>query len=141
MTDPSYSDDKRAKRYIDILYAVADSDYGIPRRCPCGGQIFVQICKAQAEIGKKYFICKDFEGDGLHRKKEWDEAIAEETEMLKKKVEGHERRIRSLNSMENCIKILEEDEKNNAAEIDEIKCFLENHYPKNSTSCNRWCTL
>ena len=77
----------------------------------------------------------------MHRKKEWDKAIAEETEMLKKKVEGHERRIRSLNSMENCIKILEEDEKNNAAEIDEIKCFLENHYPKNFTSCNIWCTL
>ncbi|KAF2604422.1 hypothetical protein F2Q70_00024872 [Brassica cretica] len=127
MTDPSYSDDKRAKRYSDMLYAVAD--YGIPRRCPCGGQIVIQICNAQAGIGKKYFICKDIEGDGLHRKKEWDEAIAEETEMLKKKVEGHERRIRSLNSMENHIKILEEDEKNNAAEIDEIKYFLKNRYP------------
>ncbi|WZZ48982.1 hypothetical protein YC2023_049089 [Brassica napus] len=76
MTDPSYSDDKRAKR-----------------------------------------------------KKEWDEAIAEETVMLKKKVEGHECRIRSLNSMENRIKILEEDEKNNAAEIDDIKYFLKNRYP------------
>ncbi|CAN6816026.1 unnamed protein product, partial [Brassica oleracea var. botrytis] len=118
MTDPSYSDDKRANRCIDLLYAVTDSDYGIPRRCPCGGQIVIQICNAQADIGKKYFICKDFEGDGLHRKKEWDDAIAEETEMLKKKVEGHERRIQRLNSMENRIKILEEDEKNNAAEID-----------------------
>ncbi|KAF3578910.1 hypothetical protein DY000_02029115 [Brassica cretica] len=121
MTDPSYSDDKRAKRYSDMLYAVAD--YGIPRRCPCGGQIVIQICNTQAYIGKKYFICKDIE------KERWDEAIAEETEMLKKKVESHERRIRSLNSMENCIKILEEDEKNNAAEIDEIKYFLKNRYP------------
>ena len=68
----------------------------------------------------------NLQGDGLHRKKEWDEAIAEETEMLKKKVEGHERRIRSLNSMENRIKIQEEDEKNNVAKIDEIKYFLKN---------------
>ncbi|WZZ45407.1 hypothetical protein YC2023_041666 [Brassica napus] len=100
MTDPSYSDDKRANRCIDLLYAVTDSDYGIPRRCPCGGQIVIQICN-------------------------------EETEMLKKKVEGHERRIQRLNSMENRIKILEEDEKNNAAEIDEIKYFLKNRYPNN----------
>ncbi|KAF2568513.1 hypothetical protein F2Q70_00025598 [Brassica cretica] len=107
MTDPSYSGDKRAKWYIDMLYTVADSDYRIPRRCPCGGQI----------------------DDGLHIKKEWDEAIAEETGMLKKKVDGHECRIRSLNSMENRIKIIEEDEKNNAAEIDEIKYFLKNRYP------------
>ncbi|KAF3548012.1 hypothetical protein DY000_02008378 [Brassica cretica] len=135
MTDPSYSDDKRAKRYIDILYAVADSDYGIPRRCPCGGQISYRSVKHKQKLERNTSLAKTL------RKKEWDEAIAEETEMLKKKVEGHERRIRSLNSMENCIKILEEDEKNNAAEIDEIKCFLENHYPKNSTSCNIWCTL
>ncbi|KAF2601251.1 hypothetical protein F2Q70_00025600 [Brassica cretica] len=96
MTDPSYSDDKRAKRYIDMLYTVADSDYEIPRRCPCGGQIVIHICNAESDIGKKYFIFKDFEDDGLHIKKEWDEAIAEETGMLKKKVDGHECRIRSL---------------------------------------------
>ncbi|XP_013704929.1 uncharacterized protein LOC106408773 [Brassica napus] len=141
MTDPSYSDDKRAKRYMDMLQIVADSDYGIPRRCPCGGQIVIQICNAQADIGKKYFICKAFEDDGLHRKKEWDEAIEEETEMLRKKVDGHERRIRSLNSMENRINIIEEDEKNNAAEIDEIKYFLKLVTPMISTSCKLWCTL
>ena len=64
MTDPNYSDDKRAKRYMDMLQFVADSDYGIPRRYPCGGQIVIQIviqiCNAQADIGKKYFICKAF---------------------------------------------------------------------------------
>ena len=49
---------------MDMLQFVADSDYGIPRRYPCGGQIVIQIviqiCNAQADIGKKYFICKAF---------------------------------------------------------------------------------
>ena len=61
--------------------------------------------------------------------------------MLRKKVDGHERRIRSLNSMENRINIIEEDEKNNAAEIDEIKYFLKLVTPMISTSCKLWCTL
>ena len=49
--------------------------------------------------------------------------------MLRKKVDGHERRIWSLNSMENRIDIIEENEKNTATEIEEIKYFLKTRYP------------
>ncbi|KAG2265457.1 hypothetical protein Bca52824_072536 [Brassica carinata] len=38
--------------------------------------------------------------DGLHRKKEWDEAIEEETKKLTRKVDDHKLKIRSLYSIE-----------------------------------------
>lgn len=65
MTDPSYEDDKIHRRYMDMLKFIADSGNGIPQRCPCDGQIIIQICKAGTYIGKKYFICKDIEVTNL----------------------------------------------------------------------------
>ncbi|CDY71739.1 BnaCnng74220D [Brassica napus] len=53
-----------------------------------------------------YFFCKHFENDGLHRKKEWDEAIEEETKKLTRKVDHHELKIRSLYSIEDSLSLL-----------------------------------
>ncbi|KAL0702203.1 hypothetical protein Bca4012_058325 [Brassica carinata] len=100
MTVPSYSDEKRARRYVDMLHFIANSDYGIPEYCPCGSQIIIKISKAEADVGKKFFVCKDFENDGLHRKKELNGAIEEETRRLRTKVDDNERRIRSLGPLE-----------------------------------------
>ncbi|KAF2542473.1 hypothetical protein F2Q68_00031680 [Brassica cretica] len=125
----SYEDDKKHKRYNDMLFFVADSDNGIPLRCPCGGQIVIHVCKAGTNIGKKYFVYKHFENDGSHRKKEWDEAIEEETKKLTRKVDDHELKIRSLYSIEDHLSRLEEDGKKNAEEIEDLKYFLKNHYP------------
>ncbi|WZZ60314.1 hypothetical protein YC2023_060421 [Brassica napus] len=83
-----------------MLFFVADSDNEILLRCPCGGQIVIHVFKTGKDIGKKYFVCKHFENDGLHRKKEWDEAIEEETKKLTKKVADDELKIRSLYSIE-----------------------------------------
>ncbi|KAL0655845.1 hypothetical protein Bca4012_076429 [Brassica carinata] len=63
------------------------------------------------------------------RKKEWDEAIEQETQRLTRKVDDHERKIRRLNSIEYCVSSLEEDEKKNAEDIEELKYFLKNRYP------------
>ncbi|KAG5397550.1 hypothetical protein IGI04_019364 [Brassica rapa subsp. trilocularis] len=123
MTNPSYEDDKEHKRYSDMLFFVADSDNGTLLRCPCGGQIVIHVCKAGKDIGKKYF------NDGLHRKKEWDEAIEEETKKLTRKVDDHELKIRSLYSIEDRLSRLKEDGKKNAQEIKELKYFLKNCYP------------
>ncbi|KAF3563792.1 hypothetical protein DY000_02016742 [Brassica cretica] len=68
--------------------------------------------------------------DGLHRKKEWDEGIEEETKKLTRKVDDHELKIRSLYSTEDRLSRLEEDEKKNAEEIEDLKYFLKNRYPK-----------
>ncbi|KAG2329859.1 hypothetical protein Bca4012_020616 [Brassica carinata] len=50
-------------------------------------------------IPKKYFVCKDFKNDGLHRKKEWTEAIEDETRRLKATVGDNESRMRSLGGL------------------------------------------
>ncbi|CAN6854022.1 unnamed protein product [Brassica oleracea] len=63
------------------------------------------------------------------RKKEWDEAIEEETKKLTRKVDDHELKIRSLYSIEDRLSRLEEDEKKNAEEIEDLKYFLKNRYP------------
>ncbi|KAL0729828.1 hypothetical protein Bca4012_025921 [Brassica carinata] len=117
MTDPSYSDEKRVRRNVDVLHFVSDSDYGIMERCPCGSKIIIEISKAEADIGKKFFVCKDFENDGLHRKKEWNEAIEEETRRLRTKVDDNERRIRSLGALEYKIDGIDKTSKKNADEI------------------------
>ncbi|WZZ00363.1 hypothetical protein YC2023_072691 [Brassica napus] len=56
-------------------------------------------------------------------------AIEEETKKLTRKVDDHELKIRSLYSIEDRLSRLEEDEKKNAEEIEELKYFLKNRYP------------
>ncbi|KAL0722868.1 hypothetical protein Bca4012_037467 [Brassica carinata] len=97
--DDNYSD-LDGSSYINMVYAVNDSNYGIPESCPCGSQITVEISTKEAGIGKKYFVCKDFKNDGLHRKKEWNEAIEDETRRLKEKVADNEGRLCSLGVLE-----------------------------------------
>ncbi|KAG2271081.1 hypothetical protein Bca52824_065636 [Brassica carinata] len=46
--------------YVDMLYAMNDSNFGIPDRCPCGSAIIIQISTEAVAIPKKYFVCKDF---------------------------------------------------------------------------------
>ncbi|KAG2312664.1 hypothetical protein Bca52824_024221 [Brassica carinata] len=99
MSDPSYSDSEGTS-YMEMVYLVNDSDFGILERCPCGSQIIIQISTEAGAIPKKYFVCKDFKNDGLHRKKEWTEAIEDETRRLKTKVGDNESRMRSLGGLE-----------------------------------------
>ncbi|CAF1805074.1 unnamed protein product [Brassica napus] len=42
--------------HVDMLYAVNDSNFGIPDRCPCGSAIIIQISTEAAAIPKKYFV-------------------------------------------------------------------------------------
>ena len=55
---------KRQNDYINMLVFVADSEYGIPRRCPCGGRIIDEVClKDDYDTlpGKRFFTCKNYE--------------------------------------------------------------------------------
>ncbi|WZZ69709.1 hypothetical protein YC2023_081079 [Brassica napus] len=103
--------------YVDMLYAVNDSNFGIPDRCPCGSAIIIQISTEAAAIPKKYFVCKDFKNDRLHRKQEWTAAIEDETRRLKETVDDHESRIRSLGRVEYRIDRIDEDAQKNDGEI------------------------
>ena len=55
---------KRQNDYINMLGFVADSEDGIPRRCPCGGRIIHEVCgKDDYDTlpGKRFFTCKNYE--------------------------------------------------------------------------------
>ena len=57
-------DSKRTKEYINMLSSVADSEYGITTRCPCGGSIIHEVRRKDEYDtlpGKRFFTCKNYE--------------------------------------------------------------------------------
>ncbi|KAF3511297.1 hypothetical protein F2Q69_00007824 [Brassica cretica] len=57
-------DRKRQQEYFNMLGNVADSQYGIPRRCPCGGRIIDEVrVKEEYDTlpGKRFFTCINYE--------------------------------------------------------------------------------
>ena len=57
-------DTKRHQEYCNMLGYVADSEYGIPRRCPCGGRIIDEVrVKEEHDThpGKRFFSCINYE--------------------------------------------------------------------------------
>ncbi|KAL0729486.1 hypothetical protein Bca4012_025579 [Brassica carinata] len=109
MSDDDNYSDSDGSSYMNMVLMIAHSDHGIPDSCPCGSQIMVEISKDGADIGKKYFVCKDFKDDGLHRKKEWNEAIEDETRRLKDKVAANEAKIRSFGPIEFQVDMIKKD--------------------------------
>ncbi|KAL0885091.1 hypothetical protein Bca101_009073 [Brassica carinata] len=85
MSDDDNYIDSDGSSYINMVLAVAHSDHGIPDSCPCGSQITVEISKDGADIGKKYFVCKDFKFDRMDRdSKKNAEEIADLKDIIKK---------------------------------------------------------
>ncbi|KAG2305287.1 hypothetical protein Bca4012_064349 [Brassica carinata] len=116
MSNPRNTDSDGTS-YMEMIYLVNDSDFGIPEHCPCGSQIIIQISTEAEAIPKKYFVCKDFKNNGLHRKKEWTEAIEDETRCLKTKVGDNESRMRSLGGLEYRIDGIDKASQKNDGEI------------------------
>ncbi|WZZ50654.1 hypothetical protein YC2023_050761 [Brassica napus] len=57
-------DRKRQQEYFNMLGNVADSEYGIPRRCPCSGRIIDEVrVKEEYDTlhGKHFFTCINYE--------------------------------------------------------------------------------
>ncbi|KAL0863512.1 hypothetical protein Bca101_042630 [Brassica carinata] len=71
-------DGKRQKDHIDMLGFVADSEYGIPKRCSCGLEKLLMFV---------YVVTK---ANGLHYRQPWVVAVQEEFERLTKRVEEAE---------------------------------------------------
>ncbi|KAG2265236.1 hypothetical protein Bca52824_072315 [Brassica carinata] len=84
---------KRQNHHINMLGFVADSEYGIPRRCPCGGRLINEV-RGKEDYdtlpGKRFFTCKNCEADGLHYRQPWVIGVQEELERLTKRVEEAE---------------------------------------------------
>ncbi|KAL0702499.1 hypothetical protein Bca4012_058621 [Brassica carinata] len=99
---------KRQKEYINMLTYVNDSQYGIPRKCPCGGSIINEVSRKEENDtvpGKRFFTCKNYEVIG----------VQEEIERLTKRmVEAEEVMLetsklsREMERLEVCINFFRE---------------------------------
>ncbi|KAL0806401.1 hypothetical protein Bca101_098893 [Brassica carinata] len=79
----------------------ADAQQGIPKLCPCGS-ITKEVVDEEETYdylpGKRYFICKDYENDGLHFRQPWVMGMQQEVERLK--VRFHEQeKLRECESL------------------------------------------
>ncbi|WZY78243.1 hypothetical protein YC2023_024627 [Brassica napus] len=96
---------KKLKKHYDMLGFVADAQYGIPTRCPCGGEIMTNVSptpKYKSDFdtlpGSRYFTCKNYEvkltstlvetvqDDGLHFRQPWAFGVQQEVERLRGEV-------------------------------------------------------
>ncbi|KAL0747410.1 hypothetical protein Bca101_029412 [Brassica carinata] len=58
------SHSKKQKDYVNMLSYTCDSEYGIPRRCACGGRIIDEVRVKQeydTQPGKRFFTCANHE--------------------------------------------------------------------------------
>ncbi|KAG2292472.1 hypothetical protein Bca52824_039141 [Brassica carinata] len=112
MMDPAEErrDTNRQKDYINMLGYVADSEYGIPTRCPCGGRIIDEVWGKEdydTLPGKHFFTCKNYQADGFHYRQSWVIGVQEEIERLTKRVEEAEQVINGVPKLNNQIETLE----------------------------------
>uniref|UniRef100_A0A0D3DU05 Zinc finger GRF-type domain-containing protein n=1 Tax=Brassica oleracea var. oleracea TaxID=109376 RepID=A0A0D3DU05_BRAOL len=112
---------KRQNDYINMLGFVADSEDGIPRRCPCGGRIIHEICgKDDYDTlpGKRFFTCKNYEADGFHYRQPWVIGVQEEIERLTKRVEEADQVMMGVSNLSKQIETLEEQVKILSGQVD-----------------------
>ncbi|KAG2308548.1 hypothetical protein Bca52824_028296 [Brassica carinata] len=116
-------DTKRQKDYINMLGYVADSEYGIPTRCPCGGRIIHEVRRKEeydTVPGKRFFTCKNYEADGFHYRQPWVIGVQEEIERLSKRVEEAEQVINGMPKLNYQIETLEAQVKILTVQVDNL---------------------
>ncbi|KAF2545262.1 hypothetical protein F2Q70_00023370 [Brassica cretica] len=60
-------------------------------------------------LGKRYFICKDFENDGLHFRQPWVTAIHEEVERLKERYHEQAKLLRKCQALKDQVRMLQDE--------------------------------
>ncbi|KAG2320433.1 hypothetical protein Bca52824_013646 [Brassica carinata] len=101
---------KRHKESIEMLRYVCDSEYGIPKGCPCGGRIIHEVREKDdydTQPGKRYFTCKNYEADGFHYRQPWVVGVQEEIELLTNRVVEAEQGMKALSNLNNKMQTLE----------------------------------
>ncbi|KAG2328107.1 hypothetical protein Bca52824_010835 [Brassica carinata] len=114
---------KRQKDYINMLGFVADLEYGIPRRCPCGGRIIDEVRRKDdynTLPGKRFFTCKNYEADGFHYRQPWVVGVQEEIERLTKRVEEAEEVMLETSNLSKQIETLQEQVKILSGQVDQL---------------------
>ncbi|WZZ52994.1 hypothetical protein YC2023_053101 [Brassica napus] len=110
--DPA-EEKRNSKRQIDynnMLGFVADSEYRIPRKCPCGGRIIDEVRRKDeydTHPGKRFFTCINHEADGFHYRQPWVIGVQEEIERLTKRVVKAEDVTRGMSKVTKQIETLE----------------------------------
>ncbi|KAG2303177.1 hypothetical protein Bca52824_031828 [Brassica carinata] len=116
-------DSKRHKEYANMLRYTCDSEYGIPRRCSCGGRIIDEV-KVKEEHdtlpGKRFFTCANYEANGLHIRQPWVIGVQEQLEWLTKRVEAAEEEIKFITSLKHQIQTLEGKAKELNLQVDRL---------------------
>ncbi|XP_033146183.1 uncharacterized protein LOC117133627 isoform X2 [Brassica rapa] len=117
------SHSKRQKEYFDMLQYTCDSEYGIPRRCSCGGRIIDEV-RAKEEYdtlpGKRFFTCVNYEADGFHYRQPWVFGVQEQMERLLKRLEEAEEVMKWVPSLKNNIQTLEAEAKGLSDQVDRL---------------------
>ncbi|XP_022549872.2 uncharacterized protein LOC111201821 [Brassica napus] len=102
-------DMKAHKAYYNMLHFVADAQQGIPKLCPCGS-ITKEVVDEEDTYdylpGKRYFICKDYENDGLHFRQPWVMGMQQEVERLKVRFQEQEKLLRECESLKGQVRML-----------------------------------
>ncbi|XP_048619827.1 uncharacterized protein LOC106424572 [Brassica napus] len=114
---------KRQKEFINMQGYVADSEYEIPTRCPCGGRIIDEVRGKDGYdtlSGKRFFTCKNYEADGFHYRQPWVIDVQEHIECLTKRVEEVELVIKWVSEVNNKIERLEAEVKALNREVDNL---------------------
>ncbi|KAH0897256.1 hypothetical protein HID58_046824 [Brassica napus] len=97
-------DKKAQKEYYNMIDFVANAQQGIPKICPCGS-----ITKETVDEDDTYFICKDFENDGLHFRQPWVTAIHEEVERLKERYHEQAKLLRECQAVKDEVRMLQDE--------------------------------
>ncbi|CDY46457.1 BnaA08g06510D [Brassica napus] len=110
MTHPyqEMKDMKKHKKHYDMLGYICDAQYGIPTRCPCGGEIKTDVSpnpKYRHDFdtfpGSRYFTCKNYEiisffDDGMHFRQPWAFGVEDEMRRLRMEVNDMAEEIAKL---------------------------------------------
>ncbi|KAG2308331.1 hypothetical protein Bca52824_028079 [Brassica carinata] len=86
--EEEHRDMKAHKAYYNMLDFVANAQQGIPKPCLCGSITKELVDESDTYDylpGKRYFICKDYENDGLHFRQPWIMGMQQEIERLKER--------------------------------------------------------
>ncbi|KAG2322205.1 hypothetical protein Bca52824_015418 [Brassica carinata] len=97
------------KAYYNMLDFVANAQQGIPKLCPCGSITKELVDESDTYDylhGKRYFICKDYENDGLHFRKPWVMGMQQEVERLKERVYEQEKLLRECTALKDQVRML-----------------------------------
>nr|VDD49960.1 unnamed protein product [Brassica oleracea] len=114
---------QRQKDHINMLGFVSESEYGIPKRCPCGGRIIGEVRRKDdydTLPGKRFFTCKNYEADGFHYRQPWVIGVHEEIERLTKRVEEAEQVMLGTSNLSKLIDRLEDQVKILSDQVDNL---------------------